>query len=320
MKSKVLVSVGKLNFPQDLAVSLSDIAEVEYVSGDYSTKLPDADAVVVSMESINKTYLNKAPKLKIVARFGVGYDTVDIEACTKRGVYVGYTPDILSAAVADLTWALILGWMRRIPEGDNFARKEWGNNKRVFPFGWDLQGKTLGFLGLGRIGAEVAKRGYGYDVKMIYHDLVRRGDYEEKFGLNLVGFKELLQTSDILTIHIPLTSSTRKMIAYDQLRLMKPTALLVNTSRGGIIDQIALTEALEHNLIAGAALDVFEQEPIPLNDRLLKLNNVLLTPHCASATLETRRNMAKRCSENIRAVLKGEKPLFVIPEQSTYNF
>lgn len=320
MKPKVLVSTGKLNFPEDLAESLRPLADVAYVQGDYAEQLREATAVVVSMEAVNDAYLAKAPKLKVVARFGVGYDTVDVEACTRRKVYVTYTPDVLSAAVADITWALILGFMRRIPEADRFTREEWGKRARGFPFGWDISGKTLGFLGLGRIGREAAKRAQGFDVRMIYRDIVPKPELERLYGVKPVGFEELLRTSDILSIHVPLLPSTRHIIGRKELAMMKPTAIIINTSRGPVIDQDALTEALKTRRIAGAALDVFEEEPISLTHPLLKLDNLVLTPHIASATRETRRRMAERCAESVRALLEGKRPPFMVPEQGNVSF
>jgi glyoxylate reductase len=320
LKPKVLVSTGKLNFPEDLAESLRPLADVAYVQGDYAEQLREATAVVVSMEAVNDAYLAKAPKLKVVARFGVGYDTVDIEACTRRKVYVAYTPDVLSAAVADITWALILGFMRRIPEADRFTREEWGKRARGFAFGWDISGKTLGFLGLGRIGAEAAKRAQGFDVKVIYRDIVPKPDLERLYGVKPVGFEELLMTSDILSIHVPLLPSTRHIIGRKELAMMKTTAIIVNTSRGPVIDQNALTEALKTRRIAGAALDVFEEEPVPLTHPLLKLDNLVVTPHIASATQETRRRMAERCAESVRALLEGKRPPFTVPEQGNVSF
>ena len=320
MKPKVLVSTGKLNFPEDLAESLRPLADVAYVQGDYAEQLREATAVVVSMEAVNDAYLAKAPKLKVVARFGVGYDTVDVEACTRRKVYVTYTPDVLSAAVADITWALILGFMRRIPEADRFTREEWGKRARGFPFGWDILGKTLGFLGLGRIGAEAAKRAQGFDVKVIYRDIVPKPELERLYGVKPVGFEELLMTSDILSIHVPLLPSTRHIIGRKELAMMKPTAIIINTSRGPVIDQDALTEALKTRRIAGAALDVFEEEPVPLTHPLLKLDNLVVTPHIASATWETRRRMAERCAESVRALLEGRRPPFMVPEQGNVSF
>ncbi|HTU01283.1 MAG TPA: D-glycerate dehydrogenase [Candidatus Sulfotelmatobacter sp.] len=319
-KRRVLISVGSVNFSDDVAATLAPVADLEFVTGDYSNRLGEASAVVVGGERVNEGYLAKAPKLGIVARFGVGYDAVDVEACTRRRIYIGYTPDILSTAVADLTWALILSWMRRIPEGDIFTRTEWGKRRAAFPFGWDLAGKTVGFLGLGRIGAEAAKRGRGFDVKMIYHDVVRRADLEAQYGIEPVGFQDLLRRSDVISVHLPLLPATAKMLGAKEFRQMKRSALLVNTSRGGVIDQAALAEALELRLIAGAALDVYEEEPIALDDKLLKAPNLIATPHCASATWETRRRMAERCAENVRVYLEGRRPPFVVPEQSGQTF
>jgi len=320
LKPKIVVSVGKVNFPEDLAQTLKPLAAVVYAQGDYSTHLDQAAAVIVGCEQIDAAYLDEAPRLKIVARSGVGYDTVDVDACTKRRVYVTHTPDVLSAAVADLTWALILGIMRRIPEADKYARDEWAGKKREFPFGWDISGKTIGFLGLGRIGAEVAKRSQGFEAKLIYHDPVAKPDLEKKYALRPVGFDELLKASDILSIHIPLLPTTRHIIGERELNMMKPTSVIVNTSRGSVLDQDALTEALRSKKIAGAALDVFEEEPIPEGHPFLQMENVILTPHIASATWETRRMMAEICAENVKACLEGRRPRHLVPEQSDVSF
>ncbi|MFB3816811.1 MAG: 2-hydroxyacid dehydrogenase [Candidatus Methylomirabilales bacterium] len=319
-KPRVLVSVGKVNFPEDVAATLRDVGEVEYVAGDYARERAEAWAVVTGQEQVNAAYLAQAPRLRIVARYGVGYDSVDVAACTAQRVYVAHTPDVLSTAVADLTWALILGWMRRIPEGDRYSRSEWGTRQRAFPFGWDLAGKTIGFLGLGRIGAEAARRGHGFGVQMLYHDIVRRPDLEAAYGLAAVGFEDLLRRSDVVSVHVPLMPATEKLVGREALRMMKRSALLVNTSRGGVIDQAALIEALEQGIIAGAALDVCEPEPLPLDHPLLAAPNLLLTPHCASATWETRRRMAERCVENVRACLEGRQPPFLVPEQKGHTF
>jgi glyoxylate reductase len=320
MKPKVLVSCGKLNFPEEVAETLRHLADVTYVQGDYQRELYEAKALIGGGDVVNDSYLNGAPNLGIVARFGVGYDTVDVDACTRHRVYACHTPDVLSEAVADLTWALILGWMRRIPEADSYTREEWGKKQRGFPFGWDINGKTLGFLGLGRIGVEATKRGKGFGVKMIYYDLVRRQDIEAQYGIAYVSFEELLRTSDILSVHVPLLPTTKGILSAKQFEVMKPTALVVNTSRGPVIDQKALTEALKSKRIAGAALDVFEVEPAPLTEELLKLDNVLVTPHIASATWETRRRMAERCAESVRAFLEGKRPPFTVPEQKNVTF
>jgi len=319
MKPKILVSCGKLNFPDDIADMIKPLAEIVYVTGEYSNELKDASGIIAGIEPINQAFLEKAPKLGIVSRHGVGYDSVDFETCTKRGIFVTHTPDVLSDAVADLTWALILGWYRKIPQADKYTREDWGKKQKGFPFGWDMPAKTLGLLGLGRIGAEVVKRGVGFRVKMIYHDVVRRQDFEEKYGITYVSFEELLKTSDIVSIHVPLIPLTQGMIGREQFLKMKKTALIVNTSRGPVINQKELTEALEQKLIAGAALDVYEVEPIPLGEKLLRLDNILVTPHIASATWETRHRMGERCAESVKAYLEGKRPPFVIPEQRNFK-
>jgi glyoxylate reductase len=320
MKQKVLVSYKADNFPDEVADKLRPLADVVRVSGDYSEQLKDATVLLAAGEKVNDEFLAKAPKLRIVSRFGVGYDAVDVDACTRHGVYVCHTPDVLSDAVADLTWAFILGWMRHIPEADKYTRTEWGNNQKGLPFGWDIGGKTLGFLGLGRIGTEVAKRGKGFGVRMIYYDVVRRQDLEGQHGITYVTFEELLKTSDIITVHVPLIPSTKGILSSKQFQMMKRSALVVNTSRGPVIDQQALTEALKAKTIAGACLDVFEVEPIPLGEELLKMENVIVAPHMASATWETRRKMAERCAESIKAYLEGKRPPFTVPEQKDVTF
>jgi glyoxylate reductase len=320
MKPKVLVSPDTKNIPIDVTDTLKTLADVKYVQRPYEDILADATAVLVGTESIGGAYLDKAPKLKMVARFGVGYDSVDVDACTKRGIIVTHTPDVLSSGVADHTWALILGYNRHLPLADTYTRTKWANREGYIPFGWDTEGKTLGILGLGRIGTEVLKRAKGFPVETIYYDVYRRKDLEEEYGIKYVSFIELLERSDILTIHLSLQESSLGIIDEKVLEKMKPTALIVNTSRGPIIDEKALIKALQKGKIGGAALDVFAQEPTPLDNPLLKLDNVVLSPHCASATWETRRKMAERSVENVRAFLEGKRPPHVVPEQRDVTF
>lgn len=315
------MSVGRLNFPEDVAETLKPLAEIVYTTArSYEGPLRGAKAVIAGVEAVDMRYLSGAPNLGLVARFGVGYDSVDVEACTRRRVYITHTPGVLSGGVAEHTWALILGLMRRIPEADRFTREEWALGRRGFPFGRDVEGKTLGIVGLGRIGKEVARRAIGFGVGLIYYDIVRKPELEEELGAEFVGFEELLRASDIVSLHVPLLPTTRGMIGEEELEAMKPTAFLVNTSRGPVVDQEALIRALEGGKIAGAGLDVFEEEPIPLNDRLLKIGNVLVTPHIASATWETRRKMAMSCAESVKAFLEGERPTNLVPEQRDARF
>ncbi len=315
---KVLIGAGKINFPEDLAEGLSDIAEVVYESPmgeSYFEELREADAIIAGMETVDDDFLDKAPKLGIVARFGVGYDSVDVEVCTKRGVHVTHTPGVLSGAVADLTWGLILSQMRGILESDGHVRDGWAGRTRRLPLGRDTEGKTLGIVGLGRIGVEVAKRAMGFDVDVLYNDVYRREDLEESMGIRYAGLDELLKASDIVTIHVLLIPSTRHLIGAREFELMKEDAIIVNTSRGPVIDQAALVEALKTGQIGGAALDVFEEEPLPAGDELAELGNTVLTSHIASATVETRRKMAEVDAVNVRAYLEGETPPNLVPEQ-----
>ncbi|MFH2110259.1 MAG: D-glycerate dehydrogenase [Candidatus Bathyarchaeota archaeon] len=320
MKPLVLISSDTMNVPEDVSAALKPHAEVVYVKGNYDKLLHKARALLVGGEKVNEEFLKKSPNLGVAARFGVGYDSVNVDACTRRKVYVTHTPDVLSGGVADHTWALILGFMRRIPEADRNAREHWAKRDRRLPFGWDMEGKTLGLLGLGRIGAEVLKRAQGFDLDLAYHDVVRREDLEKQYGVRYLGFDELLGASDILSIHVPLLPSTRGIIGDEALSKMKTSAVVVNTSRGQVIDEKALYRALKNGHIRGAALDVFEEEPTPLDNPLLTLDNVVVTPHCASATWETRRKMAETAVGNIKVFLEGRRPPNVVPEQRGVSF
>lgn len=320
MKPKVLISPDANNVAVDVSDTLKALADVEYVKRPYDEHLKDAYAVLVGTEPIGAEYLDKAPNLKLVARFGVGYDSVDVAECTKRGITVTHTPEVLSGGVADHTWALILGYNRHIPLADAFTKTRWAKREGFIPFGWDTEGKTLGILGLGRIGIEVLKRAQGFPVDTIYYDVYRREGLEKEYGIEYVSFDELLARSDILTIHVALTDSTKGIINEKAFSKMKPTALIVNTSRGPVIDEKALIKALKEKKIAGAALDVFEKEPTPLDNPLLKFDNVVLSPHCASATWETRRKMAVRSVGNVKAFLEGKRPPHVVPEQREVKF
>jgi len=321
MKPTVVVNMGKDNFPEDVAATLEPLADVVYAPwGQDEEYLGEARAVVVGGGRIDDSYLDKTPNIGLVARFGVGYDSVDVEACTRRRVWATHTPGVLSRGVADHTWALILGYLHWIPMADRYTREEWAHGRRRVPFGWEVEGKTLGLLGLGRIGTEVVKRAQGFGAKVIYHDVVRRPDLEAEHGVEYVGFEELLEASDILTIHVPLLPSTRGIIGERELELMKPTAVIVNTSRGPVIDEAALIEALKTGKVGGAALDVFEEEPTPLDNPLLEMENVVLAPHLGSAMWETRRKMAVCCADNVKAFLEGKKLPNVVPEQRDVTF
>ena len=301
---------------------LKKVADIEYVSEKrFEEQLAEAEAMVGYR--VGEEILRKAPKLKVVARFGVGYDDCDVDALTRHKVYLVYTPGVLSDAVADMTIALILACNRKIVQADRYVREGWAKGAPGYPeYGVDLKGKTIGIIGLGRIGYEVAKRcARGFDMKVIYYDIRRNEKAEKELGAKRKSLEEVMRMSDFVSIHLPLTPQTNRLIREEHLRMMKKTAYLINTARGAIIDQKALTKVLSENVIAGAGLDVFEKEPVPLDEELLRLKNVVLTPHIASLTKEARRAMALCNAKSITAVLKGEiPPPNVVPEQEGLVF
>ncbi|MES0324703.1 MAG: D-glycerate dehydrogenase [Candidatus Bathyarchaeia archaeon] len=320
MRPKVLISPDTMNIPEDVSDVLKEYADVKYVKRPYDDKLDGVVAILVGTQPINAEFLNKAPDLKLVARFGVGYDSVDVEECTRRGIMATHTPEVLSSGVADHTWAMILSYYKHISLAGSHTRKRWAKRDGSVPFGWDTEGKTIGILGLGRIGLEVLKRSRGFPVKVIYHDVIRKEKLETEYGVEYVGFDELLKRSDILTIHVDLNPSSRGILGPEEFDKMKPTSLVVNTSRGPVINESALIDALRDGKIGGAALDVFETEPTPLDNPLLSMPNVLVTPHIASASWETRRKMAVRSTGNVLSYLKGERPPHIVPEQRDKEF
>ena len=270
-----------------------------------------ADALFcVLTEKVDAELFARAAKLKAVANMAVGFDNIDLAEATRKGVMVTNTPDVLTETTADATMALVLAAARRIAEGDRLIRRG-GWKLRWSPMmmvGHDVYGKTLGIYGLGRIGAAVAKRASGFGMKLVYYDSNRNRDLEERLGASYVPFDDLLKEADFLTVHVPLLPSTRKSIGGRQLGLMKKTAYIINTSRGQVIDEASLVRALEEKTIAGAGIDVFEDEPIGPASPIAKLENVVLTPHLASASVETRTEMAMMAARNVVAALKGEVP------------
>ena len=326
LKPKVVISYGFRNeVIEEFKRRLSDIAEViplpEWMSSESLREIRNAEVLVPLHEFVGEALLEHAPRLKAVSRFGVGYERIDVEACTRRGVYVTHTPGILSHAVAELTLALMLCLSRRMMEADRYVRTKWAMDGRTtIPLGNDLQGKTLGIIGLGRIGIEVARRAKAFNMQVIYYDKMRRLEAEENLGVRYVSLKHLLETSDFVSLHVPLTPETRHLIGERELRMMKKTAYLINTSRGAVVDEKALCRALREGWIAGAGLDVFYEEPVPLDNPLLKMENVVLTPHMATHTVETRQLMVAAVTEDIRRVLSGKPPLNLVPEQREKRF
>lgn len=251
--------------------------------------------------------LDRLPGVKVTSNYGVGVDHIVLADARARGIPVGNTPGILDGATADMGFALLLASARRLIEGDRYARgPEFTTYDPGYMLGREVHSKTLGIVGLGRIGRQVARRARGFDMNVCYFNRNRRMDVEYEMGVRYVSFDELLAASDFIMLTCPLTEATRGLIGREAFAKMKPGATLVNISRGPVVDTEALTEALQSNRIAGAALDVTDPEPLPREHPLLKQPNLTIAPHLGSATLETRQRMAEMSIENLLAGLRGE--------------
>lgn len=257
------------------------------------------------------------PSLKVISQYAVGFDNIDVEAATQRGIPIGHTPGVLTDATADFTWALILAAARRVVEGYKYVQagrwKTWGPTLLLGP---NVSGATLGIVGFGRIGQAVARRARGFDMRILAYDPSESTEVAQNLGAELVdSLDTLLREADIVTLHTPLTKETYHLIGERELRLMKPTAVLVNTARGPVVDPQALYRALRDGEIGFAALDVTEPEPIPADSPLLSLENIIITPHIASASVQARTAMAEMAARNLIAGLRGERlPHCVNPE------
>jgi glyoxylate reductase len=269
-----------------------------------------AGAITLLTERVDAEFLDAAgPDLKIVANYAVGFDNIDAPECTRRGVLASNTPEVLTETTADLAWSLLMAAARRIAEGDRFlrARKGWIWDPQMM-LGQDVHDRTLGIVGFGRIGQSMARRARGFGMKVIYFDAYRPPpEVERELDAQYREFDELLREADFVTIHVALTPETRHMFGADQFRMMKSTAVLVNSSRGPVIDEGALVEALRNGEIFAAGLDVFEREP-DVHPGLVELENVVIVPHLGSATVETRTAMGMLAAENLLAALEGRKP------------
>jgi glyoxylate reductase len=280
-------------------------------------KLKDKEGLVCLLtEKVNQELLNAAPKLRIAANVAVGFDNIDLDACTKHGVVATNTPGVLDETTADFAWALMMAVARRVGEGEALARsgtwKGWDLDQLV---GTDVWGKTLGIVGFGRIGKAMARRALGFQMKVVYADAVRAPEAVEKeLSATYRGMTDLLAESDFVSLHVPLLPETRGMFDGARFHRMKPTAFLINTARGPVVDEAALVHALESGKIAGAALDVYENEPFIHAG--LKRANVVLAPHLASASIETRTKMACMAAENVVTFFKGQKPANMLNPQA----
>lgn len=269
----------------------------------------DALAPLLS-DKIDAEVFDAAPRLKIVAQMAVGFDNIDVQEATKRGIYVTNTPEVLTDTTADFAWALLMAIARRVVEADKYVRTgQWkvGWHPSMMQ-GRDIHGATIGIVGAGRIGFGVAKRATGFNMKILFYDVVPRPEMEKELGAKKVDLDTLFRESDFVSIHVPLMKETYHLVNAEKLKLMKKTAYLINNSRGPVVDEKALHEALKEGRIAGVGLDVFEQEPIPVDNPLLKLDNVVVAPHISSASYETRSKMAEMVAENLVAFFEGRKP------------
>jgi lactate dehydrogenase-like 2-hydroxyacid dehydrogenase len=269
-------------------------------------------------DRVDDAFLDAAgPGLRVVSNMAVGFDNIDVPACTRRGIPVGNTPGVLTETTADLTWALILAVARRLPEGERFVRSGgWRTWSPTHQLGVDIHGSTLGVIGFGRIGRAVARRALGFGMQVLY---ASRNQVDPAIGNALnatwVPLEELLERSDVVSVHVDLNPSTQRLIDAAALKRMKPGAILVNTTRGAVIDPVALYEALRDGVIRAAALDVTDPEPIAQDDPLLTLDNCLIVPHIGSATEATRGKMASMAAANLLAGVRGERlPTLANPE------
>jgi lactate dehydrogenase-like 2-hydroxyacid dehydrogenase len=276
-------------------------------------------ALTLLTDRVDDGFLDAAgPGLKVVSNYAVGFDNIDVAACARRGIPVGNTPGVLTETTADLAWALLMAAARRLPEGDRYVRagswKTWGPMLLLGP---DVHSATIGIVGFGRIGQAVARRAQGFGMRILYHDLVELpADVTEPFGATYRPLEELLAQADYVSLHVNLSPATKHLINAESLSWMKPTAVLVNTSRGPVVDQAALADALERDVIYAAALDVTDPEPIPMDDRLVGRDDCLIVPHIASASRATRGKMAAMAAANLLAGVRGQPLPTEVPPPS----
>jgi len=300
--------------PRDCRVDIHDGPDALSKS-DLIARLRDRQGLVCQItDTIDDEVLRAAPGLEVVANVAVGYNNIDVAAARRRGVVVTNTPDVLTETTADFAWALLMAAARRVVEGDRYARSgQWTRWQWNLLWGLDIHGKTLGVLGFGRIGRAVARRASGFRMRVLYHDAVHADQAVERaLGATFTDRETLLRESDFVTIHTPLLPETRHLIDEAALRAMKRSAILVNAARGPIVDEAALARALGEGWIAGAGLDVFEEEP-KIHPGLIPLQNVVLAPHIASASFDTRLAMATLAVRNCVAVLEGKPPITPVP-------
>ncbi len=324
-KPKVLLT-GRI--PDDVRAVLEKACAVEDNREDRPMErarvldlIKDKDGLLSMItDSVDGELMDRAPRLRMIANMAVGYNNIDVKAATARGIPVSNTPGVLTDATAELAFALILAAARRIADMDRLTRRgEFRYWAPMLFLGTEVTGKTLGIIGLGRIGKAVARRARGFDMRVLYHNRERMGSAEEReLQAEYADLKKLLRESDFVSLHIPLTGETKHLIGENELALMKPTAFLINTSRGPVVDEQALVNVLRERKIGGAGLDVYENEPA-LAPGLTELDNVTLLPHIGSGTLETRTRMASLAVENLLAGLRGDAPPSILNPEVLKN-
>jgi len=297
LKAKFNVKVWPEERPPQKSVLLE---EVKNVDGLYC----------LLTEKIDKEVISAGKNLKAICQVAVGFDNIDVAAATERGIYVTNTPGVLTETTADFAWTLMMAVARRVVEADKYVRRgDWKVPWNIMMFvGQDVWGKTIGIVGLGRIGSAVAKRALAFNMKVLYYDVIRQPGLEKELGIDYVELETLLKQADFVTVHVPLLPQTHHLISEKELKMMKRMACLVNTSRGPVVDEKALYKALKEGWIWGAGLDVWEKEPVEMDNPLLKLDNVVIAPHIASASIETRTRMAVMAAENLISILEGKVP------------
>lgn len=270
-------------------------------------------------DALDRECLQAGKNLKVISQMAVGYDNIDIPTATQQGIPVGHTPGVLTETTADFAWSLLMACARRVVEGDREVRqgvwRPWGPDVLT---GMDIYGATLGLIGMGRIGQAMARRARGFDMRVLYHNRRRDAAAEAEFGVEYTSLESLLQESDFVSLHLNYSPEAYHLIDAARLQLMKPSAILINTARGAVLDTDALYQALQSGQIAGAGLDVFDPEPIPNGHPLLSLESVVITPHIASASKKTRIKMAEIAVENLLAGLAG-KPLPFCANPAVYQ-
>ena len=274
-------------------------------------EIEEVDGLICLLtEKIDEEVLSKAKQLQVISNIAVGYNNIDIQTATEKGMIVTNTPGVLTETTADLTFALLMAAARRVVEGSDYLRSgEWGAWSLMQMTGQDIYGATLGIIGLGRIGEALVKRAHGFDMNVLYHNRTRKLEKEEQLGIHYREMRDLLQQSDFVCLLLPYSPEVHHLIGKEELSLMKKDAILINTARGGIVDEEALYHSLKDGEIWGAGLDVFEQEPVSLDHPLLSLPNVVTLPHIGSASVKTRMKMAHLASDNMLSVLTGGEAL-----------